>query len=227
MIERLPELLGPHAGPLFGLACVGLFVAILFEQAQLLAKYHGARRGAVATGYNNAMKLVVGNRFGAVTYFFFIALAIDSGLAAQTIAHGLAGVVAAMALANVALFAVYAHRLNPGVAALELFASHGAFGRGEKFALAGAFIAALFGYAGLTVPMIWSATHPDLRLTFANSGFLFNTVFTLVNVFLVEQRVAELIDRGNDAIRPFIAWAFVMRLLAALALVPLLARVGP
>ena len=35
---------------------------------------------------------------------------------------------------------------------------------------------------------------PDYRLTLANTGFIFNTLFTLINTFLIEQEIAEKFD---------------------------------
>lgn len=221
-MDRWLHLLDGHAWLVFALACGGLFIAILFEQSQLLAKYQGARRQVVATGYNNAMKLVVANRVGAVLYFFFIALAIDGGIAPGELAGALALVVAAIGLANLALALFFARKLNPGTPAGALFLPHGRLGTGDWLALAGALVATAFNYAGLTVPLIWSASYPELRLTLANSGFLFNSIFTLFNVFLVEARIARLIDEGSDAIAPFVGGIFGARLLAAVAVVPVL-----
>lgn len=90
MLTDLVRDLAPYSHAMLAIACFGLLVAMVFEQAQIVAKYRGARRGVVATGYNNAMKLLVANRFGAVTYLFFVALAIDLGIAPGTLAAGLA-----------------------------------------------------------------------------------------------------------------------------------------
>ena len=222
-ITAFAQALSPVA---FLIACGGLLAACLFEQTQLLAKYWGARAGAVATGYNNAMKLMVANRVGAVTYLFFVALAIDIGTEPDTIRISLASTIVLVGLTNLVLLVVHKRALQPdqSSSARRLF-SVAAFKRGQYVALFGAAASSLFNFSGLTIPMIWSASYPELRLTLANTGFIFNSIFTFINVFLVENEIAKLIDRDDAAIRPMVSYILLARFIAALIAAPIILSV--
>lgn len=220
---RLLEALAPFSGVLLLIACLGLLLAVFFEQAQILAKYRGARRGVVATGYNNAMKLLVANRFGAVLYLFFVALAIDLGLDSGRLAAALALTVLLAGCSNLALLAGLRREERgprPKGGGQGLAALLRAGGGRQRAALVGAFVATWFSFIGLSVPLIWSAGNPQLRLTLANSGFVFNSLFTLINVFLVESELARQIDRRSADIRPLVEALYLMRFAAGLAAAP-------
>lgn len=92
----------------------------------------------------------------------------------------------------------------------------------QRLAILGAFVATLFSLVGLTIPLIWSAANPELRLTLANSGFLFNSLFTLINVFLVESEIARMIDGQCARLRPMVQGLYTMRFLAGMVAAPLL-----
>lgn len=219
-IADFAQTLSPYA---FFVACAGLLGACLFEQTQLLAKYWGSRKGAVATGYNNAMKLMVANRAGAVTYLFFVALAIDTGTQPDTIKLGLAITIVFVGLTNLVLLAIHRREMGEDdeIGKARLFALKG-FKTRQHVALLGAGASSLFNFTGLTIPMIWSATYPELRLTLANTGFIFNSIFTLINVFLVENEIAKLIDRSDATLRPMVSYILVARLSAALVAAPII-----
>lgn len=223
-VARMVEGLLPFSGLLLGLACFGLFAAVFFEQAQIMAKYRGARRGVVAAGYHNAMKLLVANRFGAVLYLFFVALAIDLGLAPALLAGALALTVLLAGCSNLALLAALRrgeHEQGATGRAGRLRAIHLPGSGRQRLAIVGAFVATWFSFIGLTVPLVWSAANPQWRLTLANSGFVFNSLFTLINVFLVESELARLIDRQSSEIRPMVQALYLMRFGAGLAAAPL------
>ena len=57
----------------------GIFLAIAYasELYQLILKYEGYQKQNIATGYNNAMKIMVLNRFGFVIFTLLISLSID------------------------------------------------------------------------------------------------------------------------------------------------------
>jgi hypothetical protein len=77
-----------------------------------------------------------------------------------------------------------------------------------------AFLATILNLLGLTLPWVAAATFPEHRLTLANTSFLFNTVFTIINVFLIEHRFARLIDAEAVKIHGFVAGVIMARLLA-------------
>ena len=221
--DELKAWLGAWAIAPLLIACFGLVAATFFEQSQLIAKAIGAHRRQIATGYNNAMKLMVANRAGAIGYFFMIAIAIDLGTSAETIQSAFAATMVLIALSSTALF-LYHRKLERASTALASFAPTQASAEGfthrETLALWGALGATVLNLAGLTIPMIWSATYPDLRLTLANTGFLFNTIFTLINVFLVESEVARQIDENPAGLHPFVARILLIKIVGALAAIP-------
>lgn len=204
------------------IACAGLVAATFFEQSQLIAKSVGAQRGIVATGYNNAMKLMVANRLGAVAYFFMISLSIDFETPPETIQRSLAVTVMLVGLSSAVLMLFYRSRVGEFEDGKGSWLwTRGNLQRSQKIALWGALGATIFNLAGLTIPMIWSATYPELRLTLANTGFLFNSIFTFLNVFIVESEVARQIDRDADNMHDFIFRLLQIKFLAALAAIPI------
>lgn len=201
------------------LAALGLFLAVTIEQAQLLAKFLGARRARVAGGYNTAMKIMVVNRLGTVLFFLFIALAVDLGAQPAVIARFFAAAALAIALGNIAVVGWLWRRSH--IAGLADVLSDV-----PLVPVGGALVAGLFGLLGLTLPMLLSASNPALRLTLANTGFILNSVFTIITVFLVENHVAALIDRGDHGLGRFVVQVYVMRTLSALLAAALLVFLG-
>lgn len=221
MFDLISDLQG-YSWLILLLAGVGLIMASAFEQMQMLAKYFGAERGFVALGYNNAMKLMVGNRLGAVLYFFFMALAIDTLVEASSLKMFLAGAVVVIGLSNIALL-VYFRKAQTRIAVTKFSNNQNDSAQGSMtVAIYGAYLATTFNLVGLTLPMIWSATYPELRLTLANTGFLFNSIFTVINVFIVESRIANLIDDRSAIMMSLMERIFLARLLAALSAIPVI-----
>lgn len=197
----------------FGLALCGLALAILTDHLQLLAKYRGALRQRVAYGYNLAMKVMVANRLGAVLYFLLVAFCIDNGLAPETLATAYAIAVALMAVPTLGLLVGLQRRLTGAGAGLRVLDT----GHWPWPIVIASFVATAFNLLGLTLPWLAAATYPEWRLTLANTSFLFNTLFTVLNVFYVEHRFAELIDAGQPEVHGFVAGVMMARLAAFLA----------
>jgi len=202
-------------------AVVGLATCVIVEQAQLLVKYRGVRQARVAGGYNDAMKIMVLNRLGTVLYFLFIALAIDLGADAATLARYFLISFALIAASNVAVVVMFWRKFKLKLG--TLLASD--VRRGPVVA---AFFATVFGLFGLTIPMLLSAQNPALRLTMANTGFVFNSVFTIITVFFVENYLARLIDRktDDDETTSFVALVSIVRLLSALVCIGLMVLIS-
>jgi len=197
------------------LAALGLAMAIIVEHVQLLAKYNGARAGKVAKGYTMAMKILLLNRIGTVLYFLFIAIAVDMGNTSATITYYFIYALVAVAVANI-------------LVTLWFLKGKGLYGSLFRLkdisflALLAAFIAPLFGLLGLTIPILLSADNPEFRLTLANTGFLFNSIFSLINIFFVESYIAKLIDENNEKLSRFVALVFIARVLSASTVVIIL-----
>ena len=220
MQDLLAELGGSRLAIILA-ATVGLIICITIEQAQLLAKYIGARRGRIAGGYNAAMKIMVVNRVGAAIYFLTIAMSIDLGMSADAIAVFFIGAVAVIALFDLAIYFELRRRQSNAK-------DNGQIGASATGPVAIAMIATVFGILGLTLPMLLSAANPALRLTMANTGFILNSVFTVLTVFFVESHVAKVIDQPerHDSLKSFVAAVFLMRFLAAVAALVLLVYVA-
>lgn len=59
-----------------------------------------------------------------------------------------------------------------------------------------AFVSAL-GLAGFLVPSLAAAKYPDFRATLMQTGFVLNSIATIVNVMVVEKRISLTIDGGS------------------------------
>lgn len=194
----------------FGLALAGLALAVLADHLQTIAKYNGALRQKVAGGYNLAMKVMVANRLGAVLYFILIAFNIDNGLPPTTLATALAITVACVALPTVGLMVWLQQKLiKQGLTQKVLDVS-----TWPKAIVAATFLATSFNLLGLTLPWIAGANYPSYRLTLANTSFLFNTFFTVINVFYIEHRFARIVDSKEYQIHGFVAGVMFARLIA-------------
>lgn len=220
MIAELVADLKQFAPLVLLLAGVGFVMASAFEQMQMFAKYSGAKSGSVAGGYNNAMKLMVGNRLGAVLYFFFIAVAIDLQTSVPTLRWTLSCFVLTVSIISALLFWRFKH-LERDIQN-ETASAAQAEKLQSKTPFLGALLATALNMVGLTLPMIWSAATPELRLTLANSGFIFNSVCTFINVFIVETHIAALIDSRSLSIGRFLQKILIARMLGSSIVLPIL-----
>lgn len=188
----------------------GLSFAILAEQAQLLAKHHGSITKHVAQGYNLAMKIMVANRFGAVIYSLLIAFNIDNGLAPSKLATGYAVTITLLAIPTIIMLIILQKTIkDTGSKIHVLDRSHW-----PHYIVIATFLAISFNLLGFTLPWLAGAAYPDMRLTLANTSFLFNTIFTMINVFFVEHHFAKLVDSDKNEIHGFAAGVLIARLTA-------------
>lgn len=197
----------------FGLALIGLAMAILADHLQIIAKYMGSQTQRIAGGYNLAMKVMVANRSGAVLYFLLIAFNIDNGLDPDTLVIGLALTIAIIALPTVVLLVWLQRRLDGQGSNFRVLDT----AQWPKTIVIATLFATCLNLLGLTVPWIASASYPELRLTLANTSFLFNTLFTIVNVFYIEHHLARIVDEGAEQIHGFVSGVIVARLIAFVA----------
>lgn len=204
------EYIFPSLGLLFVVALFGLALAVFSDHLQIIAKYQGAINLRVAAGYNLAMKVMVVNRIGAVLYFLLLSFSIDNGLGASKLSMGLGLVILSVTAPTVGLMIWLQKRIDSvdaGVRVLDV-------AHWPKPIVVAAFLATIFNILGLTLPWVAAATFPEQRLTLANTSFLFNTVFTVINVFFIEHRFARLIDAEAVKIHGFVAGVIMARLLA-------------
>ena len=221
VLREIIESLGLTDTVLMTLAAIGLTASIVVEQAQLLVKYNGIVRKKIAGGYNNAMKIMVLNRFGTVLYFLFVAMSIDVGISGARMTGFFAASFIVIALINLIIFLELRRRLDLHFSLFRQL-------KVRSLPVFMALISTLFGCIGLTLPMLLSAENPPMRLTMANTGFIFNSLFTIATVFFVESYLADLIDdfRGDGRTGYFVASVFLMRFVALLACVGVILVLG-
>lgn len=209
-MTQMLEYITPSLDMLYVVALFGLALAVFSDHLQIIAKYQGAINLRVAAGYNLAMKVMVVNRIGAVLYFLFLSFNIDNGLGPGKLSLGLGLVILSVVVPTAGLMIWLQKRIDTidaGVRVLDV--THW-----QKPIVVATFLATVFNLLGLTLPWVAGAAFPELRLTLANTSFLFNTVFTVINVFFIEHRFARLIDAEEVKIHGFVAGVIVARLLA-------------
>lgn len=177
---------------------LGFFLANAADQYQIYARTIGAVNGTIARGYQSAMETMLINRVGAAIYFFSTSFYLESDGKVHpyliTISFGL-----------LFLFFFNLHTIN-SLKNLNKVNKH--LNREEEsnnniqqvphFLKAAAFFATLFSILGLTLPYIAGMFFPEYRLTLANSGFIFNSIFTLVTTLIIDKNIAIMIDSGNS-----------------------------
>jgi hypothetical protein len=187
-------------------ALLGLFIAIFTDHLQTIAKYRGAKRDSIASGYNQAMKIMVLNRIGAVLYFLFLSFSIDNGVDTNELKFGLGAVSVICAVPVLLTFLLLDRKLPVNNIYRVINLKNYPF----KIMMA-VFIATIFNILGLTIPWIAASIFPDLRLTLANTSFLFNTIFTVINVFYIEQKLASIIDTSHGSLENFTSGLIIAR----------------
>ena len=202
MLMVVLEYLAPWT---FYISLMGLFIAVLADHFQLLAKYTGAVERRVAHGYNSAMKIMVVNRLGAVLYFVFISYNIDIGILPKQLKLGLSIAIFFLLVASI-LIVIWLKRIEPR--------SKLNFSVLGDAVLWVNLLATIFNILGLTIPWIAGAEWPEYRLTLANTSFLFNTIYTVVNVFYIEHKFAVLVDRESRNILSFVVSVTISRTIA-------------
>lgn len=178
------------------LAAFGLVISLCMEQSQIVAKTRGAVAGKIATGYMSAMKIMIVNRMGTIIYMFFLSLSIDIGITNRTLLT-----VAILSCLGVLVYNIFlvTHRTRillvtkpaPNERVWNFLVQGGC-----RYSIA-SYGATLCNILGLTLPLLLANTFPNYRLSMANTGFLLNVFFTLINVLILETRYAEILDRGS------------------------------
>jgi hypothetical protein len=168
---------------------IGFCVATVTDQWQLITKVVGGLESKVAAGYNNAMKLMIINRFGAILFFSSSAFYIESAGTALglVVIYMVALVVAVVVLVMGMFFYIKRGVLSSGFS--------------DNWSLmVMSFLANIFNVLGLTLPLIAGIIFYEYRLLLSNGGFFFNTIYTFIMVFYIESFVAKLIDASSENI---------------------------
>mgnify|MGYP001426905058 FL=1 len=166
------------------LVVFGLALAIIPDYYQLIFKKIGFQAGKLATGYNNAMKVMVLNRFGAVLYFLCISFMVDTKTSLSFLFQAYM-----LSFFVITIFAIY------------IFKKHSNNYKVNSLIYA-AFISDLFNKLGLSIPFILGILLPEYRLTLAQTGFLFNTIYLIINVFIIENDVSKNFDTKGADFKP-------------------------
>lgn len=196
------------------ISAFGLIISLGAEQSQIVAKTRGAIAGKIATGYMNSMRVMIINRIGAILYIFFLGLSVDVGIKNEALLTVpiFAGIV--ILIYNIVLVFNRKKVLMITNDLKDEKLSEVIILGGNRYAFA-SFIATLCNVLGLTLPLLLSNSYPEYRLSMANTGFIFNAVFTIINVLILETHYAAILDNGShqEAYR-FSVLIFITRAIA-------------
>jgi len=190
------------------IALLGFLVAMLCEFLQPIVKFQGYKLNAVASGYHGAMQVMVLNRFGAVVFFAFIALSIDRGLSGIALVSSFIGVLLIITVIQLFILWFWIKRND-----LSIKFS----GSNQKIVFCIAVIlAGYLGVLGLTVPWVVATYLYEIRLFVGQTGFVFNTIFTLISVFYIEKRLAESFDARDEDVCSLVFFILSCRIIGVI-----------
>ena len=185
------------------IAVLGLTTAVILDQLQVVAKVQGAAKSKIASGYHNAMKLLVLNRVGAVFYFTSIAIIIETKHGAETVQS-----VMFYALLLIVLFLTFGLGFyrRKKILTLKLRMSR---------LTAASMVANFCNLIGLTVPWLLGSYFMEYRLMLANTSFIVNSLYTVINVLYLEKILADAIDESPEDVSVVAGELVIGRLFAA------------
>ncbi|NDW23205.1 hypothetical protein [Alteromonas hispanica] len=169
-----------------------LFIAQSLEHYQIYIKSSLSIKGTIAKGYNSAMKIMVVNRLFIVSYYFIFGFLIDYGVAFREFVVPLIFSLFFLCIANLLMARRY--RSTAIIDASERVGNVW-----NTLSISNA-VATYFNLLGIIIPLLIASILPEYRLTLSNSSFLFNTAFVLINVFVIESRLAKLYDTRGDVV---------------------------
>lgn len=174
------------------IALSGLLVAMLFEFLQPILKYRGYKLNTLASGYHGAMQIMVLNRFGAVVFFAFIALSIDRGVTGITLISSFMGALLIIAAIQLVILSLW---IKQNDLSINFSVLHQKF-----FFLIAVVFSGYLGVLGLLIPWVVATYLYEIRLFVGQTGFVFNTIFTLINVFYIEKSLARSFDMRDEGV---------------------------
>jgi hypothetical protein len=180
-----------------GSMVLGLFLATLVDSAQLFVKTKGISTGKVAGAYNNAMKIMLLNRLGAILFVSGSSILIDNNISGFGLIQLYFAPIILILISY--LIIMYKRRL---------------FKIRINFLYVFMYILNLLS---LMLPYYLAANSQSWTLTLSNSGFLLNTIVTFINLFVVEKKLASILDsKSQQLVRPFESEIMCSRLVAAI-----------
>lgn len=207
------------------LAVLGLAAVLVFEFVHPSAKLAGLASGRNSLAGNLSLKILIGNRIGASIFFPLIAYLIESGLKTQKVVSiiffglfigGVALVLFVVKLDK--LVQVFARLLEP---AFEADNNHRPRFRFDSVVIFGV-IAGVVSHMGMLGPLLASTVFPEYRLTMTHAGGIFNGVFTLIVVFVVDNKLSRYCDAGDQYAFVYLRNFFVGRLIATMIFIGIL-----
>jgi hypothetical protein len=169
---------------------VGFFLLHAAENNQLVARISGYNRGKIAGGYQSAMEGMLINRVGAVLYHLVTSFYVENG------GH-VTAFLASISVCSFFLLVFNIFLLNKLTSNTTIEISEMHKPSRNKLLITASYIAPIFILFGLSVPYALGMVFFDYRLTLANTGFLFNSFFTLVTVIVIDKRISAAIDDVN------------------------------
>ncbi|MEL7310267.1 MAG: hypothetical protein AAFN07_02040 [Pseudomonadota bacterium] len=208
-----------NATPLLLLAAavagLGLLITLGFEIVQIFPKVAGAVLGKNSLGANSALRLLIFNRVGAAMFFPSFGYLVDRGIEFATLALISAFAIMCFSLFSLSLnlyfetylrfFSKLFFRRESGESLhiSSLVKDPSAPMRDRTSAFWFSALAGFFGCVGLTLPMLLGSLFPDYRLTLANTGFVFNSVFSVLTIFVIDRRLSEYCDSRSERLIEF------------------------
>jgi hypothetical protein len=198
---------------------------LIFEFVHPGAKLAGMVSGRHSVAANLGLKILIGNRVGASLFFPLIAYLIESGFTTQKVVSvlffGLVAAAIVLMLSAVHLekmVYVFARFLTP---ASDTVGNQCPKFRFDSVVIFGA-IAGLLAHVGMLGPLLASTVFPEYRLTMTHAGGIFNGIFTLIVVFVVDNKLSRYCDAGDSYAFVYLRNFFIGRLIATMIFIGVL-----
>jgi len=204
------------------LAAIGLAAVLIFEFVHPSAKLAGMVSGRHSVAANLSLKILIGNRVGASLFFPLIAYLIESGFTTQEVVSVLffglifAAIVLILSAVNLTkMVHSFARFLEP---TFEAAGDHSPKYRFDSVVIFGA-VAGFAAHVGMLGPLLASTVFPEYRLTMTHAGGIFNGEFTLIVVFVVDNKLSRYCDAGDSYAFVYLKNFFIGRLIATMIFV--------
>lgn len=180
-----------------GSLVIGLSLATLVDCAQLFVKTNSISTSLIASSYNNAMKIMLLNRLGAILFVTSASILIDNDISGLGLIQLYFTPIILILISYLVI--IYKRRL---------------------FVIRINFLYTLMyvlNLLSLMLPYYLAANSQSWALTLSNSGFLLNTIVTFINLFVVEKKLASILDsQSRQLVRPFESEIMCSRVVAAM-----------
>ena len=156
----------------------------------MLIRANAAQRNKFASGTLSVQKIMLINRIGAAIMFMSIGLIVDVGIS-------ITAVTLLISVSFIFLGVFFILKFLHVESSLKSGQISGVCQNNSHKLLIG--YPYIFNCLGLALPVTSAILYPDFRATLIQSGFLLNSIATLLNVYIIEGRFIGLIeDKKND-----------------------------